>query len=89
MRNGNGSKNSNIGFFVDFFSILFCPLEVETRDLTLLYAMLLFILLYTVVATMTFISVKPSISPSNLAQNANPGRVLKTARAEDSKTPQK
>ena len=47
-RNGNGSKNSNIGFFVDFFSILFCPLEVETRDLTLLYAMLLFILLYII-----------------------------------------
>ena len=44
-------------------------------------------LVNTVVATMTFTSVKPSISPSNLAQNANPGTVLKTARPEDSKTP--
>ena len=41
----------------------------------------------TVVATRTFTSVKPSISPSNFAQNANPGTVLKTARPEDSKTP--
>ena len=30
---------------------------------------------------------KPSISPSNAALNANPGTVLKTARPEDSKTP--
>ena len=33
----------------------------------------------TVVTNMTFSSVKPSISPSNLAQNANPGTVLKSA----------
>ena len=32
---------------------------------------------------------KPSISPSNIAQNANPGTVLKTARPVDSKTPPK
>jgi len=41
----------------------------------------------TVVANRTFSNVKPSIYPSNLAQNANPGTVLKTARPEDSKTP--
>ena len=40
---------------------------------------------YTVVANRTFSGLKPSISPSNVAQNANPG--LKTARPEDSKTP--
>ena len=32
---------------------------------------------------------KPSISPSNIAQNANPGTALKTARPVDSKTPPK
>ena len=41
---------------------------------------------YTVVANLTFTSVKTSISPSNIAQNANPGTVLKTAHPEDSKT---
>ena len=41
----------------------------------------------TVLATMTFSGLKPSISPSNVAQNANPGTVLKTALPEDSKTP--
>ena len=41
----------------------------------------------TVVATSTCTSLKPSISPSNVAQNANPGTVLETARPEDSKTP--
>ena len=30
---------------------------------------------------------KPSISPSNVALNSNPGTVLETARPEDSKTP--
>ena len=30
---------------------------------------------------------KTLISPSNVAQNANPGTVLETARPEDSKTP--
>ena len=42
---------------------------------------------YTVVANMTFSSVKPSISPSNVALNANPKTVLKSACPEDSKTP--
>ena len=42
---------------------------------------------YTVVATITFTSVKPSISTSNVALNANPGTVLKSARPKDSKTP--
>ena len=41
----------------------------------------------TVVATRTFTSVKPAISPSNVAQNANSGTVLDSARPEDSKTP--
>ena len=40
----------------------------------------------TVVTNMTFSSVKPSISPSNIALNANPGTVLKSAHPEDSKT---
>ena len=40
----------------------------------------------TVVTNMTFSSVKPSISPSNLALHANPGTVLKSARPEGSKT---
>ena len=39
----------------------------------------------TVVANRTFSSVKPSISPSDVALNANPGTVLKSARPEDSK----
>jgi len=39
------------------------------------------------VATMTFTSVKPSISTSNVALKANPGTVLKYAHLEDSKTP--
>ena len=30
---------------------------------------------------------KTLISPTNVAQNANPGTVLETARPEDSKTP--
>ena len=34
---------------------------------------------------MTSSSVKPSISPSDVALNANPGTVLKSARPEDSK----
>ena len=38
------------------------------------------------VATITFTGVKPSISTSNVALNANPGTVLKTARDEDFKT---
>ena len=42
---------------------------------------------YTVVATSTCSSVKPAISPSNIAQNTNPGTVLDSARPEDSKTP--
>ena len=42
---------------------------------------------YTVVATSTCSSLKPSISPSNVALNSNPGTVLETARPEDSKTP--
>ena len=42
---------------------------------------------YTVVTTRTFTSVKPTISPSNVAQNANSGTVLDSARPEDSKTP--
>ena len=42
---------------------------------------------YTVVATSTCTSVKPAISPSNVAQNANSGTVLDSARPEDSKTP--
>ena len=41
----------------------------------------------TVVATRTYSGLKPSISPSNVAQNANPGTVLETACPEDSKTP--
>jgi len=41
-----------------------------------------------VVATRTFTSVKPAISPSNVAQNANSGTVLDSACPEDSKTPQ-
>ena len=41
----------------------------------------------TVVATSTCTSVKPAISPSNVAQNTNPGTVLDSARPEDSKTP--
>ena len=41
----------------------------------------------TVVATSTCSSVKPAISPSNIAQNTNPGTVLDSARPEDSKTP--
>ena len=40
-----------------------------------------------VLATMTFSGLKPSVSPSNVAQNANPGTVLETACPEDSKTP--
>ena len=40
---------------------------------------------YTVVANRTFSSVKPSIHPSNVALNTNPGTVLKS-RAENSKT---
>ena len=35
---------------------------------------------------MTFNGVKPSISPSNIALNANPGTVLKSDYPEDSKT---
>ena len=42
---------------------------------------------YTVVATTTFTGLKPSVSPSNVAQNANPGTVLEIACPEDSKTP--
>ena len=42
---------------------------------------------YTMVANSTCTSVKPAISPSNVAQNANPGTVLDSARPEDSKTP--
>ena len=42
---------------------------------------------HTVVATMTFTGVKPSISTSNVAQNANQGTVLKFACSEDFKTP--
>ena len=42
---------------------------------------------YTVVTTRTFTSVKPAISPSNVAQNANSGTVLDSACPEDSKTP--
>ena len=42
---------------------------------------------HTVVATSTCTSLKPSISPSNVALNSNPGTVLETARPEDSKTP--
>ena len=42
---------------------------------------------HTVVATRTFTGLKPSISPSNVALNSNPGTVLETARPEDSKTP--
>ena len=42
---------------------------------------------YTVVATSTCISVKPAISPPNVAQNTNSGTVLDSARPEDSKTP--
>ena len=38
---------------------------------------------------MTFSSVKPSISPSNVALNEYPGTVLKTVCPEDSKTPSK
>ena len=34
---------------------------------------------------MTFSGVKPSISPSNIALNANSGTVLKSARLRDSK----
>ena len=41
----------------------------------------------TVMANRTFSSVKPSISPSNVALNVNPGTVLKSACPEDSKTP--
>ena len=41
----------------------------------------------TVVATMTFTGVKPSISTSDVALKANPGTVLKTSRPDDSKTP--
>ena len=41
----------------------------------------------TVVATRTFTGLKPSISPSNVALNSNPGTVLETAHPEDSKTP--
>ena len=36
---------------------------------------------------MTFTGVKPSISTSNAALNANPRTVLKSACPEDSKTP--
>ena len=36
---------------------------------------------------MTFSGVKPLISPSNVALNANPETVLKSAHPEDSKTP--
>ena len=42
--------------------------------------------IYTVVANSTCSGLKPLISPSNVAQNANPGTVLETARPEDSKT---
>ena len=42
---------------------------------------------YTVVATRTYSGLKPSISPSNVALNSNPGTVLETACPEDSKTP--
>ena len=41
----------------------------------------------TVLATMTFSGLKPSVSPSNVAQNENQGTVLETACPEDSKTP--
>ena len=41
----------------------------------------------TVVANRTFSSVKPLISPSNVALNANQGTVLKSAHPEDPKTP--
>ena len=44
-------------------------------------------LVHTVVATSTCTSLKPAISPSNVAQNANPGAVLDSARPENSKTP--
>ena len=44
------------------------------------------ILKHTVVANRTFSGLKPSISPSNVALNANLGTVLKTACPEDSKT---
>ena len=40
---------------------------------------------HTVVATRTCSGLKPSISPSNVALNSNPGTVLETARPEDSK----
>ena len=40
---------------------------------------------YTVVANRTFSGLKPSISPSNVALNANQGTVLKTACSEDYK----
>ena len=43
--------------------------------------------IHTVVANMTFSSVKPSISTSNVALKANPGTVMKSACPEDSKTP--
>ena len=44
-------------------------------------------LTYTMVATVTWSREKTLISPMNLAQNSNPGTVLKSARPEDSKTP--
>ena len=43
--------------------------------------------LHTVVATSTCSSVKPAISPSNVAQNSNSGTFLDSACPEDSKTP--
>ena len=42
--------------------------------------------LYAVVANRTFSSLKPSISPSNVALNPNPGTVLESACPDDSKT---
>ena len=38
-------------------------------------------------ANSTFRGLKPSISPSNVALNANPETALKYAHPEDSKTP--
>ena len=61
-----------------------CPLLACIWSQTLLYfgGLLSY---YTLVAKRTFSSVKPSISPSNVALNANQGTVLKTACSEDYK----
>ena len=56
-------------------------------SLSHLYLVLVFLKqIDTVVASMTFSSVKPTISPSNVALNANQGTVLKSALPEDFKT---